>query len=254
MDAYTPLLELKENLPPLGYAIPKGKNILESAYDIIREHARAPVVRTEKSDTLYENFISNVSDTWMSFVTDLTANAKCSLYLDEMGRILFNPEQNTSTLQPVWTYDDSNSSIIYPTLDIDHDMYGIPNVVEVIYSSGSTYFYGRAVNEDETSPISIPNRGREITHRVTNPDLMGNPSQEQVQDYAERLLREMSSLEYTITYTHAYCPVRIGDCIRLNYSRAGMVGIKAKVISQSIKCEPGCPVTEKAVFTTELWR
>jgi hypothetical protein len=83
---------------------------------------------------------------------------------------------------------------------------------------------------------------------------MGNPSQEQVQDYAERLLREMSSLEYTITYTHAYCPVRIGDCIRLNYSRAGMVGIKAKVISQSIKCEPGCPVTEKAVFTTELWR
>lgn len=254
MDAYTPLLELKENLPPLGYAIPKGQNILESAYDIIREHARAPVVRTEKSDTLYENFVSNVSDTWMTFVTDLTANAKCSLYLDEMGRILFNPEQNTSTLQPVWTYDDSNSSIIYPTLDIDHDMYGIPNVVEVIYSSGSTYFYGRAVNEDETSPISIPNRGREITHRVTNPDLMGNPSQEQVQDYAERLLREMSSLEYTITYTHAYCPVRIGDCIRLNYSRAGMVGIKAKVISQSIKCEPGCPVTEKAVFTTELWR
>lgn len=254
MDAYTPLLELKENLPPLGYAIPKGKNILESAYDIVREHARAPVVRTEKSDTLYENFVSNVSDTWMSFVTDLTANAKCSLYLDEMGRILFNPEQNTSTLQPVWTYDDSNSSILYPTLDIDHDMYGIPNVVEVIYSSGSTYFYGRAVNEDETSPISIPNRGREITHRVTNPDLMGNPSQEQVQDYAERLLREMSSLEYTITYTHAYCPVRIGDCIRLNYSRAGMVGIKAKVISQSIKCEPGCPVTEKAVFTTELWR
>ena len=254
MDAYTPLLELKENLPPLGYAIPKGQNILESAYDIIREHARAPVVRTEKSDTLYENFVSNVSDTWMSFVTDLAANAKCSLYLDEMGRILFNPEQNTSTLQPVWTYDDSNSSIIYPTLDIDHDMYGIPNVVEVIYSSGSTYFYGRAVNEDETSPISIPNRGREITHRVTNPDLMGNPSQEQVQDYAERLLREMSSLEYTITYTHAYCPVRIGDCIRLNYSRAGMVGIKAKVISQSIKCEPGCPVTEKAVFTTELWR
>lgn len=254
MDAYTPLLELKENLPPLGYAIPKGKNILESAYDIVREHARAPVVRTEKSDTLYENFVSNVSDTWMSFVTDLTANAKCSLYLDEMGRILFSPEQNTSTLQPVWTYDDSNSSILYPTLDIDHDMYGIPNVVEVIYSSGSTYFYGRAVNEDETSPISIPNRGREITHRVTNPDLMGNPSQEQVQDYAERLLREMSSLEYTITYTHAYCPVRIGDCIRLNYSRAGMVGIKAKVISQSIRCEPGCPVTEKAVFTTELWR
>ena len=30
--------------------------------------------------------------------------------------------------------------------------------------------------------------------------------------------------------------------------------IKAKVISQSIKCEPGCPVSEKAVFTMKLWR
>lgn len=64
----------------------------------------------------------------------------------------------------------------------------------------------------------------------------------------------MSALEYTISYTHGYCPVRIGDCVRLNYSRAGLRGIKAKVISQSIKCEPGCPVTEKAVFTTQLWR
>ena len=34
---------------------------------------------------------------------------------------------------------------------------------------------------------------------------------------------------------------------------AGITDIKAKVVSQSIKCESGCPVTEKAVFTTKLW-
>lgn len=254
MDAYTPLLELKENLPPLGYSILKDSNILSTAYDIVNEHARAPVIKADKSDTLITNFIANINDTWMTFVTDLIANAKYSLYLDEMGRILFTPEQNTSSLQPVWTYDDNNSSILYPSLDIEHDLYGIPNVVEVVYSNGASYFHGVAKNEDETSPISIPSRGREITHRVTDPDLLGNASEEQVQLYAERVLREMSSLEYTITYTHAYCPVRIGDCIRLNYARAGLNGVKAKVISQSIKCEPGCPVTEKAVFTAELWR
>ena len=27
-----------------------------------------------------------------------------------------------------------------------------------------------------------------------------------------------------------------------------------KIISQNIKCVPGCPVTAKAVFTTKLWR
>lgn len=254
MDAYTPLLELKENPPPLGYSILKDENILDIAYRIVGEQVRAPVIRTEKDDTLFTNFVANTDDTWITFIYDLLANAKYSLYLDEMGRVLFTPVQDTASLQPVWTYDDSNSSILYPSLDIDHDLYGIPNVVEVIFSNGASYYYGRAVNDDPSSPISTVNRGREITHRVTDPDLMGDPTEEQIQAYAETLLRELSSLEYTITYTHGYCPVRIGDCVRLNYSRAGIRGIKAKVISQSIKCEPGCPVTEKAVFTADLWR
>ena len=82
---------------------------------------------------------------------------------------------------------------------------------------------------------------------------MGNPTNEQVKEYAEKLLKELSTLEYTVTYSHGYCPVRIGDCVRLNYSRAGLNNVKARVISQSIKCESGCQVTEKAVFTTKLW-
>lgn len=32
MDAYTSLLELKENPPPIGYSILKGENIMDSAY------------------------------------------------------------------------------------------------------------------------------------------------------------------------------------------------------------------------------
>lgn len=255
MDAYTPLLELKESQPPLGYSILKNDNIMDIAYRLVREHARAPVVEAVSSTTLYYDFVADPnSDTWLSFLTDLIANAKYTFSLDEMGRILFSPKQDTASLQPVWTYDDDNSSILYPELSMDHDLYGIPNVVEVIYSNGHDSYYAKVVNDDDNSPISTVNRGREIVHRVTDPDIIGDPTQNQIQSYAEGLLREMSSLEYTVTYTHAYCPVRIGDCVRLNYARAGMTDIKAKVISQDIKCEPGCPVTEKAVFTTSLWR
>lgn len=255
MDAYTPLLELKESQPPLGYSILKNDNIMDIAYRLVREHARAPVVEAVSSTTLYYDFVADPnSDTWLSFLTDLIANAKYTFSLDEMGRILFSPKQDTASLQPVWTYDDDNSSILYPELNMDHDLYGIPNVVEVIYSNGHDSYYAKVVNDDDNSPISTVNRGREIVHRVTDPDIIGDPTQNQIQVYAEGLLREMSSLEYTVTYTHAYCPVRIGDCVRLNYARAGMTDIKAKVISQDIKCEPGCPVTEKAVFTTSLWR
>lgn len=254
MDAYTPLLELKENPPPIGYSLLKDTNIMDMAYRLVRENARAPVVKTECKNTLFNDFVSNTNDTWLTFITDLIANAKYTFDLDEMGRILFSPKQDIASLQPVWTYDDGNSSILYPDITMDHDLYGIPNVVEVVYSSGSNNYYSRVVNDDSNSPTSTISRGREIIYRVTDPDLIGDPTENQIQEYAEQLLRELSSIEYTISYKHGYCPVRIGDCVRLNYSRAKMTGIKAKVISQSITCEPGCPVTETAVFTTKLWR
>lgn len=253
MDAYTPLLELKENPPPIGYSLLEGTNIMDTAYMITREHVRAPVVKAVCDTKLYYDFVAETSDKWISFLTDLIANAKYTFDLDELGRILFAPKQDTASLQPVWTYDDSNSSILYPNLTMDHDLYGIPNVVEVIYSNGSNKHYARVVNDDSSSRISTVNRGREIIYRDTDPDVIGNATEAQIQEYATQLLRDLSSIEYTISYTHGYCPVRRGDCVRLNYTRAGLTDIKAKVVSQSIKCKPGCPVTEKAVFTVKLW-
>lgn len=259
MDAYTPLLELKESPPPLGYSILKDTNIMEQAYLIVRENVRAPVVKPTCDETLYSDFVSNVNDTWLVFIKDLIAMAKYRLSLDEMGRVLFAVEQDTASMQPVWTYNDDNSSILYPDISVDRDLYGIPNVVEVLYSkpnkdaSNNAYYYARVVNDDPNSPTSTVARGREIVKRVADPEIGGNPNEGHVKQYAERLLKELSVLEYTISYTHGYCPVRVGDCVRLNYSRAGLNNIKARVVSQSIKCEPGCPVTEKAVFTTKLW-
>jgi len=253
MDGYTPLIELKENYPPLGYSLFIGNYILEKSYQIVREQARAPVIETHDSTQLITNFISNSEDTWISFLYDLLANAKYTLGLDEIGRIIFEPDQSLTSLQPVWTYNDSNSSILYPSLEVNRDLYGIPNVVEVVYSNGNTCLYASAENNNSDSPTSIQSRGRRITTRISKPDIVGTPTQSMLQEYANRMLRELSSLEYTITYTHGYCPVRLGDCVRLDYKEAGLNGVKAKVISQSIKCEPGCPVTEKAVFTTSLW-
>jgi hypothetical protein len=253
MDAYTPLLELKENPPPLGYSVMKDANIMENAYLICRNHTRAPVVRTTCDIPLYADFVANTSDTWITFVSDLISNAKYRLDLDELGRILFAPKQNIESMQPVWTYDDGNSSILCPEVTVQHDLYGIPNVVEVVYSSGNAYYSARVVNDDPNSPISTVNRGREIIYRDSDPSLSGVPTNAQIQEYARTLLKELSTVEYTLTYSHAYCGTRLGDCVRLNYSRAGLQNIKAQIISQSIKCTTDCIVTEKAKFTTKLW-
>ena len=253
MDAYTPLLELKESSPPIGYSLPKGTNILDMATALTREHLRAPVVAADHTELLDSDFISDPSETWMSFLRDLLSNAKYEYALDEKGRVLFSPKRDTASLQPVWTFDDGNSSILYPEVTMDHDMYGIPNVVEVVYTSGKETYYARVVNDDENSPISTVNRGREIVYRDTNPSLVGDATRKQVNEYAKQLLRNLSTLEYTISFTHGYCPVKVGDCVRLDYTRSGFTDIKAKIISQNIKCKPGCSVTAKAVFTTKLW-
>jgi hypothetical protein len=226
---------------------------MRNAYQLVREHARAPVVEATNDTTLYYDFVANTDDKWLSFVSDLIANAKYTLGLDELGRILFLPNQEIASLQPIWTYDDNDKSILYRDITLNNDLYNIPNVVEVVYSNGTDHYYYKAVNDDPNSPTSTVNRGRPITHRITNPDLVGDPTEKQIKEYAERILRELSAVECTITYTHGYCPVRTGDCVRINYARAGLKDIKAKVISQNIKCDSACEVTEKAVFTNKFW-
>lgn len=254
MDAYTPLIELKENPPAIGYFLEEGSNIMEKAYYLVRDNLRAPVVRASDDKLLDGTFVAETNDNWLSYTSDLISLAEYSFDLDEMGRILFAPKQKTEALQPVWTFDDSNSSILYPDVSIQHDLFDIPNVVEVIYTNGNTRISKTVVNDNPNSPTSTVSRGRKKTYVDTSPSFTGTPTEHQVEEYANNLLEELSTIEYSISFTHAYCPVRLGDCVRLNYERAGLTNVKAKIISQSINCEPGCPVKAKAIFTKQLWR
>ena len=227
---------------------------MEAASRLCREKLRAPIVAAGSDKRLETDFVADLDDTWLSFITDLIANARYSFDLDERGRVLFTPAQDIASLRPVWTYDDSNSSILYPDIEDERNLYGVPNVVEVIYSSSVGYMYSRVVNDDRDSPVSVSSRGREVVHRDSSPDVVGTPTQEMLDEYATQLLRDLSCLEHTLTYTHGYCPVRIGDRVLLDYKRSGISNIKARVTSQSIKCETGCSVEETAVYTTRLWR
>ena len=193
---------------------------MDSAYLLCRNHARAPVVRTSSTIPLYSDFVANINDNWVSYITDLIGNAKYRFDLDELGRILFAPKQDTASMQPVYTYDDGNSSILLPEITMNHDLYNVPNAVEVSYSNGREHYEARVVNDDPNSPVSTVSRGWEVLHRETNPSMTGDPTNSQVQEYARLLLQQLSTVEHTISYSHGYCGTRPGDCVRLNYSRA----------------------------------
>ena len=262
MDGYTPLIELKENYVPFGYTIESdvpGQNVMNLAYNLTTEHARAPVVKTGSSNKLLSDFVANADDTWLTFLSDLIANLGYRFDLNARGDILFSPIQDTASLTPVWTYTDDNSSILYPEITLEQDIYDIPNVVEAIYTTGVRSFKSVIENNDKNSITSTVKRGRKITMRDTNPSISvpekasDSLIQSRLDIYAKQLLRNASCVEYSISYKHGYCPVRIGDAVRLNYERAGIINTKAKVVEQSIECKSGCSVSEKAIFTKNLW-
>ena len=118
MDCYTPLIELKEKMPPLGYTVRKGTNVMEAAYNIIRENCRVPVNKTEHSVVLQADIVANTDDTWLSFVIYLISQVNYELGLDARGNILFLPKQKIEAMSPIWTFDDSNSSILYPEISV----------------------------------------------------------------------------------------------------------------------------------------
>ena len=255
VDAYSPLLELKEKYTPIGYYIPKNTGILDTVGHICRDVIRPPVViASDTEQTKMESgFVSEVNETYLAFLSSALKVADYRFDLDDEGRILFTPIDKLTYIRPVWTYNDDNSSILYPDITSEKDLYGIPNVVEVLYSSGTEKVFARAENHDPTSPTSIESRGREIVHRNTSPPFSIAPLQTVLDQYAERTLENMSMLKNTITYKHGYCSVRVGDGVRINYEKAGIKNVIAKVIKQSISCEPGCPVEETAIFMSTLY-
>lgn len=251
IEGYMPLLELKEKLPDVGYTIGSGANILDRTFEIASLNARCPVVRTKSNMVLSGSFIAQDDDTLLSYLADFIALMDYHFDIDALGRVLFAPDTPTESLNPVWEFNDGNSSILYPDIEVERDLYGIPNVVQVIYSTEDTTLTATARNTNSDSITSIQTRGREVMYRESNPDL-DDPTADELQEYAENLLAKKNSLEYTISYSHGYCPVRVGDCVLLNYTAAGLVNIRAKVAKQVIDCSAGCKVEETAVFTRNL--
>ena len=255
VDAYSPLLELKEKYTPIGYYIPKDAGILELVGNVCKDVVRSPVITIGDTDkTKMESaYVSSNDETYLAFLTSALSVAEYRFDLDSESRILFKPEDKLTYIRPIWTYNDDNSSILYTDISLERDLYGIPNVVEVLYSSGTEKVFSRVENHDNTQ-ISIEGRGREIVYRDTNPPFSVAPSQTVLDQYAEKTLENVSMLKNTVVYKHGYCDVKVGDGVRINYERSGIKDTVAKVIKQNITCEPGCSVEETAIFKTSLYK
>lgn len=279
ITGYSPILELEGEFPPLGYTVPRNYpswyaktkqdqcnvHLGDLIPQLTQEHCRAPIgeliiedEETKSLNALYKEYVCGQEDTWKSVIFKLMEMINVKMMVSPLGEINFYESPNYLTLQPKWTYTSDNSSILNTDLSVERDLYGVPNVVEIIITTTSGQnVIGTATNEDESSITSIQNRGRRVVHREVNPDILGKVSSKTgefaAEDYAKELLQRLSSLTYTISYTHGYCPVHVGDCVLINYPDAGISNERAYVLTQNIDCKTGCQVQETAILVKSLW-
>ena len=250
VDAYSPLLELRDDRPPYGYTS-TGK-VSDRIAQIVEGASHAPFVGYG-STSFPVPVVANEDDSWLSYSRALAAYSGCDVTCDEWGRVQMAPIISRASLRQTWEFTDSNSSILLPDVEETFDWYGLPNVCEVVWSEDTRSVVGRAENSSRMSAISTVRRGRRVVMRVDNPDeLKDGCTQVEADALARTLLEDASVVEREFVISHGFCPVKIGDCVRIAFARYG-IDMLAQVRSQEIDCATGATMRSVCVSTERMW-
>lgn len=243
-DMYGVLREMADDSPPVGLSVAKGSDPLRFAESYARAATRAPVGSAPEGVPLAEHYVAGDDETWLDVVRDLCQRGGCELATDAYGQVRFEPVRRVAALSPVQTFDDSNSSLVMPDVEVATDLYDVPNVVRVVWSEDARCVVAEAVNDDAASPLSVQARGRRVTQVVRNPEELSKGCTESAaRAVARARLSDLSHAERTVTFTHGILsPLpALGDCVRLVYARHG-IDCRARVTRQVIGCETGATV------------
>lgn len=255
VDAYGSLVELNDNLVGFGWSASAGSPCLLTAASVARQYGRAPVESPTSSDVLDEPWVAGDSDSALAVVRAMANAANHEVTSDPWGRVVIRPKQRIASLLPAATVsDDDATGIILPPMSDSADLYGVPNVVEVVHSEESYVIVGTAVNDDPDSPLSTARRGRRVVMRFINPDELGAGCTQYAADLlARNMLANESCVTRTIEYDRAFDPrIGVGDCVRIDFSRHDMT-LDGIVVKQDIECDTGSRVHETVRVIERMW-
>lgn len=237
---YSPLTVLANrdrtgNRPPVGFTVPAGVNCVGYCKQLMEAHGLAPVTATVSAATLDVPIVAGLKDSWLDVCGRLAESASCEIKLDAMGRILVAPVQLRP--QPTWTFEEGDGSRVVSILGQSAteklDTFDVPNAVEVVWTKGRATVVGRAEELDGRS-TSMAGRGYEQMLRIENPpELQAGCTEARANVLAESVLAEQARVTRTTEIEHAFCPVRVGDTVAVEYGSAGIRGV-GKVVRQSM--------------------
>lgn len=222
-----------------GEYAPAGVDGVIYARDLLQSAINAPVV-TEGSFTLNDHIVHELGSSVIDAVWSVLDAGDYILQVDGHGTVHIRPKPTDPSL----IIDSTNAGLLSNGIEFDSDVSEIPNRYIVI-DSGSIV---TAVNADANSPVSTVTRGYNVDIIDKSPTPIDG---ETYSEYANRRLHQASVLKDTRSYTREYAPNVFPYSI-IRGSIDGLLG-DYRVESQSINCDNGIVVQEKASMETSLW-
>lgn len=197
---------------------------------------KAPIVFEDDLSTLDNPIVAQAGETNLSMAENILEAMNWNLRISGDGSITIGEYSQ----DPVSVFDAINFDVLETKVSLERDWYNCPNVFMAVTSYASAV----AKDEDDDSPLSIQNRGREIWMYEDN---CAVSMSESLDEYAKRRLRQEQQYLTSISYDRRYIPnVMPGDVIGLRYPAQGLVG-EYIVESQSIELGYSAKTTEKVV-------
>lgn len=248
-DGDSPLIELSDERLPVCYTVEDGFATAHAAR-LLRAYGKMPVTVSGDAGSIADPCSADEDTSPLDFISTLAEKGEMQVTLDGRGCAMVGPKPQPTSLMPVFTFNDGNSSILRPQVTVSSNIADVPNVVEVVFSAPERCLFGTAANDDPADANSTVMLGRRKVMRIVNPDGMPDePTQADVDDLAKRTLKHEGATVYEVEFEHAFHPdVKIGSAVRLAYSRMGL-NVVAQVVSQEIQCTPGCLVRCRARYT-----
>lgn len=242
LECYSVLSVLDDVLLPRGWYAPVKTNALMLLRELFRAVSKAPVKIDESDDPpkLEDSIVAEGGETYLTMIERVLLAIEWRMVIMGDGTIRIRPVIE----EEVITFDSINYDIIETASDIsiERDSKSCPNVFRAVMNDS----YAIAKDENDDSPFSIQNRGREIWYEEQNVILS---EKETLSDYAIRRLKDLQSVTTTVSYERRFIPdVYPSDVIVLNYPAQNLTG-RYMVSTQDIELNYGASITEEV---TEL--
>lgn len=222
-----------------GEYAPAGADGAVYARDLLESAINAPV-EVEGGFILNDHIVHELGSSIIDAVWAVLDAGDYIIQVDGYGIVHIRPRPT----QPSLIIDGANEGLISNGIEFEADISEIPNRYIVI-ENGSIV---TAVNSDETSPVSTVNRGYNIDIIDKSPTPVNGES---YSEYANRKLHQASMLKDTRSYTREFAP----EVFPYSVVRGSIDGLFGdyRVESQTIDCNNGITVNERASMEESLW-